>query len=59
MRTVDTRIALGVTADAEGLDGTIVAVAKDGFTKFDPETGKHEYLRKIWDAQDPVDMVER
>lgn len=47
LRTVDTTVALGVTADIAGTD-LLLTGAKDGITLFDSTTGKHEYLAKFW-----------
>ncbi|KAL9111478.1 MAG: hypothetical protein Q9227_004156 [Pyrenula ochraceoflavens] len=48
LRTIDTGVALGVTADVEGSD-LLLTGAKDGLTLFNTETGEHKYLAKFWD----------
>lgn len=45
LRTMDTGMAVGVTAAVEGRDDIILLGAKDGVTKFNLETGKHEHIK--------------
>ena len=51
--TIDTGVSVGVTADIEGSNQVILAGAKDGITKFDLQTAKHDYIRKYWDEDSP------
>lgn len=47
LRTIDTKVALGVTADINGSD-LLLTGAKDGITLFNTVTGAHEYITKFW-----------
>lgn len=40
-----------MTADIEGVENLILTGAKDGVTKFDLNTGEHEYIAKYWAGQ--------
>ena len=57
LRTVETGISIGVTADIEGSDEVVLAAAKDGITKFNLQKAKHEYLAKFWDESDGPDKA--
>ena len=57
LRTIDTGISIGVTADIEGSDEVILAGAKDGITKFNVQRGQHEYLAKFWNEGDGPDKA--
>lgn len=59
LRTMDTGMAVGVTADIEGRDDIILTGAKDGVTKFSLETGKHEYITKLWTESEGAEKVRR
>jgi hypothetical protein len=59
LRTVDTGMAVSVTADIEGRDDIILTGAKDGVTKFDLETAKHEYITKLWAEGEGSEKVRR
>jgi hypothetical protein len=59
LRTIDMGMAIGVTADVEGRDDIILAEAKDGVTKFDLETGKHEHITKLWPESEGPEQVRR
>lgn len=59
LRTVDTGMAVGVTADIEGRDDIILTGAKDGITTFDLKTGKHEYIAKLWGEDEGPEKVRR
>ena len=49
-----------MTADLEGAnDGRIIAAVKDGYTKFDPRTGDHEYLCNVWEGQHDAEKAGR
>lgn len=54
VRTIETGMPIGVTADIEGIDSAevILAGAKDGVTKFNLKTGQHEYVAKYWSGAD-------
>ena len=53
-------MAVGVTADIEGSDDNIILTgAKDGITKFNLDTGKHEYITKLWTESEGPDKVRR
>jgi hypothetical protein len=52
LRTIDTGMSIGVTADIDGLDEVILAGAKDGITKFNVKTARHEYIAKFWNEDD-------
>jgi sugar lactone lactonase YvrE len=57
LRTIDTRISIGVTADIEGSDEVILAGAKDGITKFNVNSARHEYVAKFWNEDDGPDKA--
>ena len=59
LRTLGTGFSIGVTADIENLNDTILAGAKDGITKFNLTTGKHEYVAKFWTEADGPDKANR
>lgn len=50
LREIDTKQPIGVTVDIEGVDSSriVLAGAKDGVTKFNLETGEHDYVAKYW-----------
>jgi len=52
---------VGVTADIEGVDSTevILTGAKDGVTKFNLKTGKHEYVARYWSGSDAEEKTRR
>ena len=51
LRSIDTKVQVGVTADIDGSDDIVLAGVKDGITKFNVTTGEHEYLAKWWVGQ--------
>jgi len=61
IRTIDTKMPIGVTANIEGVDSSemILAGAKDGVTKFNLKTGEHEYVAKYWNGADAEDKTRR
>lgn len=61
LRETDTGMPLGVTVDIEGVDSSriILAGAKDGVTKFNIETGEHEYVKKYWSGAHSEDKSRR
>jgi hypothetical protein len=59
LKTLDTGMAVGVTADIEGRDDIILTGSKDGITKFNLETVKHEYITKLWSEKDGPDKERR
>ena len=61
LREIDTGMPIGVTADIEGVDSSriVLAGAKDGVTKFNLETGEHEYVAKFWSGADSKDKARR
>lgn len=52
VREIDTGEPIGVTVDIEGVDSSKVVLAgsKYGVSKFNLETGNHEYVVKYWPA---------
>ena len=48
--TVDTNMPVSVTADLEdeNPDENILVAAEDGVTKFNLQTGEHNYVAKYW-----------
>lgn len=44
LQTVNTGMAIGVTADIQDSDDIVLAGAKDGITKFNVKTGEHKYV---------------
>jgi hypothetical protein len=59
LQTINTKMAVGVTADIEGRDDIILTGGKDGVTKFDPMTGNHEYLTRLWTESEGPEKVRR
>ena len=61
IKTIDTGMPVGVTADLDGVDSSeiILTGAKDGVTKFNLQTGKHEYVAKYWSGADAEDKTRR
>jgi hypothetical protein len=61
LKTIDTGLPVGVTADIDGVDSAeiILCGAKDGVTKFNLKTGKHEYVAKFWTGADAADKTRR
>lgn len=61
IRTIDTGMPIGVTANIEGVDSSeiILVGAKDGVTKFNLKTGGHEYVAKYWSGPDAEDKTRR
>lgn len=47
------------TADIEGIDGEIIVGAKHGYALLDIKTGKHEYIKRLWDESDGPGKEER
>lgn len=58
---MDTDVPIGVTADIEGVDSSeiILAGAKDGVTKFNIKTGKHDYINRYWSGSDAQEKTQR
>ena len=53
-------MAVGVTADIDGSDDNVILTgAKDGVTKFNLDTGKHEYIAKLWAESEGPEKVRR
>ena len=52
---------VGVTVDIEGVDSseTILAGAKDGVTKFNLKTQKHDYVVKYWSGAGAEEKTKR
>jgi len=52
---------IGVTVDIEGVDSSkvVLAGAKDGVTKFDLQTGQHEYVAKYWSGEQAENKTRR
>lgn len=44
-----------MTAEIEGDEKNLIVGAKYGIARLDPETGKLDYLRKVWNEQDGSD----
>lgn len=61
VRAIDTKVPLGVTADIEGVDSSkvILAGTKYGVSKFNLETGEHDYIAKYWSGPDAEDKERR
>ncbi|RMZ78112.1 hypothetical protein DV738_g3977, partial [Chaetothyriales sp. CBS 135597] len=61
VRTIDTGVPLGVTADIEGVDSSevILTGAKDGVSKFNLQTQKHEYVAKYWSGADAEEKTKK
>jgi hypothetical protein len=61
VRIIDTKQPIGVTANIRGVDSSKVVLtgAKDGVTKFNLETGEHEYVAKYWKGADAEDKAQR
>lgn len=52
LTSIDTEVPVGITADIEGQDGIILVGAKDGVSKFNLSTGKHEYIAKFFPGKE-------
>ena len=52
MASIDTGIPIGITADIEGQEEIILAGAKNGVSKFNMSTGKHEYIAKFFPGKE-------
>ena len=52
---------IGVTVDIEGIDSSeiVLAGAKDGVTKFNLQTGQHEYVAKYWSGAQAEEKTRR
>jgi sugar lactone lactonase YvrE len=48
-------VPVGITADIEGQEDIILVGAKDGVSKFDLSTGKHEYIAKFFPGKEESD----
>ncbi len=60
MRKIDTKGRVySITADIEGLQDDIIVGAKHGFAVLNRKTGKHVYIKKLWDAEDGPGKEER
>lgn len=61
LKTCDTSMPIGVTADIEGVDSSeiILCGAKDGVTKFNLKSGEHEYVAKYWSGDEAQDRTHR
>lgn len=61
VKEIDTGMPLGVTVDIEGLDSSqvVLAGAKDGVTKFNLQTGQHEYVAKYWTGPEAEEKTRR
>lgn len=57
VREIDTGVKLGVTVDIEGVDSSkvILVGAKHGVSKFNLETGEHEYIAKFWEGEEKAE----
>ncbi|RMZ75876.1 hypothetical protein DV737_g5082, partial [Chaetothyriales sp. CBS 132003] len=61
IKTIDTGMPVGVTADIDGTDSSevILTGAKDGVTKFNLQTQKHEYVAKYWSGVDAEEKTKK
>lgn len=61
VKEIDTGMPIGVTVDIEGVDSSkvVLAGAKDGVTKFDLQTGQHEYVAKFWSGEQAENKTRR
>jgi hypothetical protein len=61
VKIIETTMPIGVTADIEGVDSSevILAGAKDGVTRFNLLTGKHEYVVKYWNGEKAEEQTRR
>ena len=61
IKTIETGMPIGVTADIEGVDSSKIVLtgAKDGVTKFNLDTGRHEYVAKYWTGVDAQEKTRR
>lgn len=52
---------VGVTVDIEGVDSSeiVLAGAKDGVTKFNLKTQKHDYVVKYWSGAGAEEKTKR
>lgn len=61
VREINTSVPVGVTVDIEGVDSSkvILAGSKYGVSKFNLDTGEHEYVAKFWPESESKDKAER
>ena len=61
VKEINTGMPIGVAVDIEGIDSSkiVLAGAKDGVTKFNLETGEHEYVAKFWSGPEAEDKARR
>ena len=59
LKTVDTGMSIGVTADIENEDEVILAGAKDGITRFNTKTSQHQHVAKFWNEKDGRDKEKK
>jgi sugar lactone lactonase YvrE len=52
LTSIDTGVPVGITADIEGQDELILVGAKDGVSKFNLNTGMHEYIAKFFPGKE-------
>ncbi|KAI9877082.1 MAG: hypothetical protein M1830_004857 [Pleopsidium flavum] len=58
-KAYDLEVAVGVTADIDGSQDDIIVGAKHGFAVLNRKTGKHVYIKKLWDEKDGPGKEER
>ncbi|KAK5073454.1 rRNA-processing protein cgr1 [Lithohypha guttulata] len=61
LKEIDTGMPVGVTVDIEGVDSSeiVLAGAKDGVTKFNLKTQKHDYVVKYWSGAGAEEKTKR
>ena len=61
LKEIDTGMPIGVAVDIEGVDSSevVLAGAKDGVTKFNLQTGQHEYVAKYWSGSQAEEKARR
>lgn len=61
LKEIDTGMPIGVAVDIEGVDSSevVLAGAKDGVTKFNLQTGQHEYVAKYWSGSQAEEKTRR
>jgi len=57
LKSINTGMSIGVTADIEGEDDVILAGAKDGITRFNLKTAEHQHVAKFWNETDGPDKA--
>ncbi len=59
LKTINTGMSIGVTADIQDEDEIILAGAKNGITRFNTKTSQHQHVAKFWNEKDGPDKEKK